>query len=165
MHERVLAVFAAFLGGLSMLLVAVGLYGVLGYAVVRRTREIGVRLALGSSRAGVIRMVLCEIGVTSAVGIACGLAAGLMAARLARALWYGVRPQDANSLLLPLAIMIVATLAATLPPGAPRVTAGSSGLAAPRLTTAHKMRHGSEDLRPGRARAQGQAGSLRIRSR
>jgi ABC-type antimicrobial peptide transport system permease subunit len=83
---------------------------------VQRTREIGVRVALGGTRLGVIRTVLTDVGVTTLVGGACGLGAGLYLAQFVETLLFEVRPLDAVNLAYPLAALIVAALtAAALP--------------------------------------------------
>jgi putative ABC transport system permease protein len=89
-QASLLAVF----GGLAMLLAAVGLYGVVAYSVAQRTREIGVRLAMGAQRADVLWMVLTRgLGLT-AVGIGVGLALGAGLSRLLAMLLYGLSPLD-----------------------------------------------------------------------
>ncbi len=85
----------------GLVLAAVGLYGVLSYSVVQRTREIGVRVALGGSRLGVVRTVLTDIGVTTLVGAAVGLAGGLYLSRFVETLLFDVRPLDAWNLAVP----------------------------------------------------------------
>ncbi len=109
------SLLAAF-GGLAMLLAAVGLYGVVAYTVAQRTREIGVRMAMGAQAADVLWMVLARGLALTAVGIAAGLAlsAGLM--RMLSALLYGVSPLDPLSFALAsLGWLAVAMLASYLP--------------------------------------------------
>jgi ABC-type antimicrobial peptide transport system permease subunit len=107
-----LIVFAA----LALLLALVGIYGVVAYMVTQRTREIGVRVALGAQRTDVIRLVLGGGLRLVGVGVAVGLAASLALTRLMESFLYGVKPTDAltfggASLLL----MGVAALAAWIP--------------------------------------------------
>jgi predicted permease len=80
--------------GLAIVLTVVGLYGVMTYSVTQRTREIGVRMALGAERASVLRMVLRDAGILVAVGIAIGVAAALASASILENMLYGVRPRD-----------------------------------------------------------------------
>jgi putative ABC transport system permease protein len=81
-------------GGVALLLAAVGIYGVMNYAVARRTREIGIRMSLGATRAQMLRMVLAQGMKQALVGALIGLAGALMLARLMGKMLYGVRPTD-----------------------------------------------------------------------
>jgi ABC-type antimicrobial peptide transport system permease subunit len=75
-------------------LALVGLYGVIAYVVSRREKEIGIRLALGQTRPGVMRLVLRDVGVVLAVGITVGLLTALAAGRGARSLLFGLEAHD-----------------------------------------------------------------------
>ena len=90
----------ALLGGFFAL-VAVGLNGVLSYAVVRRTKEIGIRVALGAPVGGVIRMVTGDVAAAVAIGAAGGLAGGFALARSLESLLFEVKPSDFGSVALP----------------------------------------------------------------
>ena len=81
MRDRALALLSAFFSVVAMVLVAVGLYGVLSYSVVQRTREIGIRLALGARPLRVVGLVLSEVGSVTAIGLVIGAAGGVAAAR------------------------------------------------------------------------------------
>jgi len=93
---------AYLLGGfaaLALVLGVVGLYGVIAYSVSRRTREIGVRMALGAQKSSVYRLVLGEAGKLIAVGVVLGLAGSVGAAMLMRKLLFGVQAWDAGTLI------------------------------------------------------------------
>lgn len=108
------SMFSAF-GALAMCLAAVGLYGMLSYAVAQRTREIGVRKALGAPTIGLVRMVVGGAVTTTIVGIIAGLALALAAGRLIASQLYGVSPHDptvmVGSALTLLVVAIVSCLA------------------------------------------------------
>jgi hypothetical protein len=115
-RERLLALLSGFFAVIGLALAAVGLYGVLSYSVVQRTREIGIRVALGARQIGVVRTVVADAGITALVGAACGLAGGLYLSRFVEALLFEVTPLDFWSLALPLGtLLLTAVLAATLP--------------------------------------------------
>jgi putative ABC transport system permease protein len=116
LRERLLAVLSAFFGGIGLLLAAVGLYGVLSYAVVQRTREIGIRLALGAPRAAVVRAMLARVGAMTAIGIVVGIGGGLFLARFVRAWLFEVQPLDVWSVMLPIVALLTAGLVAALRP-------------------------------------------------
>jgi putative ABC transport system permease protein len=100
----------------SVLLAAIGIYGVMAYSVRRRTREIGTRVALGASRADVVRLVMREGGVITVAGVVIGLATGLFAARSLSAVLYGVPPSDPWSLIAAAAVLMLTGLAACYVP-------------------------------------------------
>ena len=112
--------FRAFLiGGLALLaalLAAVGLYGVMHQGVVRRTREIGIRMALGAERRRVLRLVLRQAVVTIGVGLAAGLLIAVPASRALEAFLFGVRPVDLPTYLAVVALMAAVALVAALKP-------------------------------------------------
>jgi predicted permease len=92
--ERLVAVLSAAFGLLATLLAAVGLYGVMSYAVSLRTREIGIRVALGADRKTVLMMVLKEVAVLAVVGVAIGLPSGYGLGRLVEAQLFGLTARD-----------------------------------------------------------------------
>ena len=92
--ERLLASLSTVFGFLATLLAALGLYGVMAFMVARRTREIGIRMALGAGQSTVVWMVLRETLTLAAIGMAIGLAAALAATRLIQAQLFGVQPTD-----------------------------------------------------------------------
>jgi ABC-type antimicrobial peptide transport system permease subunit len=116
LRERLLARLSAFFAIMGLVLAAVGLYGVLSYDVVQRTREIGIRVALGARHLGVIWTVMADAGVSVLVGAAGGLAGGLYLSRFVEALLFEVRPLEFWSLALPLGTLSLAALVAAILP-------------------------------------------------
>ena len=114
--ERLLALLAGFFSVVALLLAGVGLYGVINYAAVRRTREIGIRIALGARRGAVVRLMVSGATAPVIAGIVLGIAAGLGLARYLASQLYGVNPADFWSLAAPLACMLIAAVTAVLPP-------------------------------------------------
>jgi predicted permease len=108
LNLSLLVTFAA----LALALASVGVYGVLAYAVTQRTHEFGIRMALGATRADVLRQVLLEGGRVAALGLALGLMATLMLTRLMASLLFGVNPRDPLTLGVAAAILILIVLAA-----------------------------------------------------
>jgi ABC-type antimicrobial peptide transport system permease subunit len=100
----------------ALLLAAVGIYGVLSYAVTQRTAEIGIRVALGARRSQVVGLVLRHGLALTAFAVAVGLAAALAAARLLRSQLFGVSPTDPLTFAgVPLVVAAVALLATYVP--------------------------------------------------
>src|SRR2546430_5230175 len=91
-RDRLLALLSGFFGMVTLLLVAIGSYGVLSYSVVQRTREIGIRMALGARAFQVIRLVISEIAVTVALGVVAGLAGGFVLGHYVTRLLFEVKP-------------------------------------------------------------------------
>ena len=92
--ERLLATLSTVFGTLATLLAALGLYGVMAFMVARRTREIGIRMALGAGQGGVMWLVLRETLTLAALGVAIGLAGAFGATRLIQTQLFGVQPAD-----------------------------------------------------------------------
>ena len=114
--ERMLATIASLFGFLALVLAAVGLYGVMAYAVTRRTKEIGLRMALGARRRQVLDMILLDGAVVAFAGVVLGVPAALALSRFLSSLLFDVKPGNVGSLAAPLAIMLgVAALAVLLP--------------------------------------------------
>jgi len=91
---RMASTLTSLFGLTALLLAGVGLYGVMSYAVSRRTREIGVRMALGARAADVLKLVLKQGMLLVGIGVAAGLGAALVATRLIESLLYGVSRKD-----------------------------------------------------------------------
>ena len=96
--QRAMAGLSAFFGILATLLAAIGLYGVMAYTVTRRTREIGIRLALGADRGSLLKLVLREVALLTAVGVAIAIPVALGVTRLVRSELYGIVPNDPLSM-------------------------------------------------------------------
>jgi predicted lysophospholipase L1 biosynthesis ABC-type transport system permease subunit len=114
--ERLVARLAGSFGVLALLLAAIGLYGVMGYSVSRRTNEMGVRLALGASPAGVRLLVLRESLLTSAAGVVLGLVLLLPVQGVTGRLVYGVSPRDPATVVLGTTLLLAATAVAAFVP-------------------------------------------------
>jgi predicted permease len=115
-RERLIGYLSGFFGVLALGLASVGLYGVMAYAVARRTREVGIRMALGAQRGDVIRMIVSDSLLPVVAGVAVGLGAALTLTRLVAGMLYGVAPRDPVSMALATAAMLaVALLAAAIP--------------------------------------------------
>jgi predicted permease len=112
MEERLMALLSGFFGVLSLLLAAIGLYGLISYTVIRRTREIGIRMALGAKRRGLLWAVLRETLVLALIGLIIGLPGALVIARLTSHLLFGVSASDPVTLVLVTCVLIVTSLAA-----------------------------------------------------
>jgi predicted permease len=115
--DRLIAVLALAFGVLATLLAAVGLYGVMAYAVVRRTAEIGVRLAMGARPSDVLRMVLKEAARLVAGGIVTGIACTFALSRLIASQLFGVKAYDLSIFSGAAAILAVVAMAAAFVPG------------------------------------------------
>jgi ABC-type antimicrobial peptide transport system permease subunit len=103
-------------GGLATVLAAMGLSGVMAYVVARRTREIGIRMALGANRGTVVWLVMREVLALSAIGVAIGLASAWALTRLVESQLFDVKPSDPITLALAtLGIAAVAMLAGYVP--------------------------------------------------
>ena len=102
--------------GLALLLSVVGLYGVMAYSVSQRTREIGVRMALGAEQGSVYSLILRESGWLTALGVALGLAASVGAASLMRGILFGVEPWNVPTLAGVAGALAIAALAASFLP-------------------------------------------------
>ena len=116
LQGQVLGIFAV----LALVLATVGIYGVISYAVAQRTREIGVRVALGAQRGDVLAMVLRQGASLAGIGIAIGMGAALLVSRSLESLLYGVNATDLVSFTVVPVMLGVVTLLATFFPRAVR---------------------------------------------
>jgi predicted permease len=116
LRERLVATITTLFGALALLLAAIGLYGVLSYGVTRRTRELGIRIAIGATRESILWLILREAGWVLGVGMALGLGAAWALGRIVRSLLFGIGPTDLVSVAAALAVLAAAgTLAAWIP--------------------------------------------------
>jgi predicted permease len=115
-REQLLATLGAAFGGFALLLVTIGLYGLLAGVVVRRTNEIGIRMALGARRGSILRLILRDgLGMVF-LGLACGVGGGLLLTRFVRSQLFGVAPSDPATFIVTAAALLTVSLAAVLPP-------------------------------------------------
>jgi ABC-type antimicrobial peptide transport system permease subunit len=116
--DRMVAVLSAGFGALATLLAAVGLYGVMSYAVARRRREIGLRIALGAPPRSVVLSVMKEVCTLALVGIGVGVPASIAVSRVVQSQLFGVSAGDPATVLAASVILLaVALLAGYLPAG------------------------------------------------
>jgi ABC-type antimicrobial peptide transport system permease subunit len=115
-QERLIAEISAFFAGLAVLLACAGLYGVISYTTALKTREIGIRISLGSTPAAVVAMVLKDNLATVLVGVSIGVVAALFFGRLISAWLFGVGSSDPFTIVgAALLMTVVATLSAFVP--------------------------------------------------
>jgi len=114
-RERLIAMLAAFFAAVALLLAGIGLYAVLNYSVLQRRREIGIRMAIGSTRVGIVRIVTLDVFLMIALGGCAGIALGFGAARYVESLFYQVKATDADMIALPACAILLTALVATLP--------------------------------------------------
>ena len=115
-RDRLIATLSSFFGALALVLASIGLYGVMSFAVARRTNEIGVRIALGAPRGNVIWLVLRETLILVAIGISIGLPVALAASRVISSRLFGLSPNDPLTIVVAaLVLAMVASLAGFIP--------------------------------------------------
>jgi len=114
-RERLIAMLAGFFAAVALLLAGIGLYAVLNYSVLQRRREIGIRMAIGSTRTGIVRIVTLDVFLMIALGGCAGVALGFGAARSVASLFYQVKATDADMIALPMCALLLTALVATLP--------------------------------------------------
>jgi len=115
-RDRLLAALSSFLGASALLLSSLGLFGLVSYQVARRTNEIGLRLALGATRGGVLRMILRDSGRLVALGLVCGLAAAVPLVRLIGSRLYGVTAADPSTAAVVTAVLALVAAGAVAAP-------------------------------------------------
>ena len=116
LQDELMATLSGFFGFLAALLAAIGLYGVISYMVVQRTKEIGIRMAIGAERMDVVKMILREAGMLTVAGLVIGTGLALGSAQAAKSLLFGLKPRDPLTLVMAVILLsAVATLASFLP--------------------------------------------------
>jgi predicted permease len=124
LQERIMGTLSGLFGGLSLLLVVIGIYGVMAFQVTRRKKEIGIRIALGARPRQVTTMVIMETALPIGIGVAAGIAGALLLTRFTEKMLFGVNPTDPLTFAGACALLVaLALLAAYLPS---RVAAGLS---------------------------------------
>jgi predicted permease len=111
-QERLFALAYSLFGALALLLACIGLFGLMSYSVSRRTNEIGIRMALGAQRAGVVGMVLREAMLMVAIGVVIGLAGAIGGGRFVESVLFGLSPTDAWTLGAAISATVLVSLAA-----------------------------------------------------
>jgi len=110
LQDQLMATLSGFFGFLAALLAAIGLYGVISYMVVQRTKEIGIRMAIGAERVDVLGLILREAGLLTVTGLVIGAGLALGAAQAAKSLLYGLKPRDPITLVA--AVVVLSAVAA-----------------------------------------------------
>jgi ABC-type antimicrobial peptide transport system permease subunit len=114
--ERMVAILSAFFGLLATVLAAVGLYGVMAYTVTRRTKEIGIRVAVGAGHREVLWLVMREVCLLAVTGIGIGAPAAFALSKLIRSQLFGIEPNDPLTLALAISgLCLIALLAGFIP--------------------------------------------------
>ncbi|MGA8030032.1 MAG: ABC transporter permease [Bryobacteraceae bacterium] len=115
-RERLLASVGSVFGGLALLLAALGLYGIMNYAVVQRRQELGIRMALGAAPKAILGLMLRDSAGVVGVGTIVGILAAAFTTHLARALLFGLAPNDPTTLIAASLVLFAASIAAALIP-------------------------------------------------
>jgi predicted permease len=116
LRDRLMATLSSFFGLLAAALAVVGLYGVISYMVARRRGEIGIRIALGATRGGVMRLIFAEAGWLLAAGLAIGTILALTSGKAAESLLFGLKPTDPQTILVAVLLLAAVALLASLIP-------------------------------------------------
>lgn len=116
LQDELMATLSGFFGFLAAVLAAIGLYGVISYMVVQRTKEIGIRMAIGAEGRDVIRMVMGEAGILTVIGLVLGTGLAIASAQIAKSLLFGLKARDPFSLVAAaVTLAAVAALASFAP--------------------------------------------------
>ncbi|HEY2471733.1 MAG TPA: ABC transporter permease [Terracidiphilus sp.] len=117
-RQRMTATLLGSFALVTLLLAAIGSFGVLSYSVAQRTREIGVRMAIGAGRGAILHLILSQAAAFTLLGVSAGLIAGYLGARLMNSLLFQTTPGDPLSLSISIAALVIVTLAAVSIPAA-----------------------------------------------
>jgi putative ABC transport system permease protein len=115
LRERLLALLSGFFAVVGLLMAAVGLYGVLSYSVARRTREMGVRIALGARPGALVIAIVRDAALMTGIGIFAGLAGGLYLAGFVKGLLHRVSPTDPFIIAMPIGCLLLTAFVAAVP--------------------------------------------------
>jgi predicted permease len=115
-QQRLIARLTSIFGGLALALACLGLYGVMSYIVARRTAELGIRLALGASRAAVLWLVLNQVLVVIAIGLIAGLMLSLLSVHAVSSLLFGLSPYDPATILGAMGVLVAVSIISGLKP-------------------------------------------------
>ena len=115
-HEQMLSTLMTLFGGLALLLATVGLYGVTSYTVVRRTSEIGIRMALGADRSGVVAMILRSALLQTLLGLAIGIPVTFYGVTLVKSQLYELTTVTSGALVVAVGMLLAAACAAAVIP-------------------------------------------------
>lgn len=107
---------SGFFGFLAAVLATIGLYGVVSYMVVRRTNEIGIRMALGAGRPEIVLMILREAAILLGIGVVAGTVLTLVAGRTAASMLFNLHPYDPATLTIGIGVLAAVALTASLVP-------------------------------------------------
>jgi len=106
LQERVTAILGGFFGALALALAAIGLYGLMAFGVARRRKEIAIRVALGSARSDVVRMIVRDALSLVVAGLAIGIPLALISSRVVASLLFGLTPTDPVTLAVTAALLL-----------------------------------------------------------
>jgi ABC-type antimicrobial peptide transport system permease subunit len=116
LRERLLGTITTLFGGLALLLAAIGLYGTMSYGVARRTREFGIRVAIGAGTGSILRLVLREALGLVIAGVSLGLASTWALGRVVRSMLFAIEPTDLVSIAIAGVVLVAVALAAAAIP-------------------------------------------------
>jgi len=115
-QDRLLSLLSGFFGALGTIMAVVGIYGLIAYTAMRRTREIGIRMSIGAQRRNILILFLREVFILLSCGITIGLAMAYLLGRFVNSLLYGVRPNDLTAQSAAVLLVLTGGLIAALLP-------------------------------------------------